>query len=163
MGAWWSALLGGHGAVVTPTPTAAPFTPLVTAAAAAPWAPANPTWRALRPGVGTDVCLTSGGTLRACDGTPGQSWFLDPTGMLVNQADGTCLTAAQVTNSTPLSNAACNPSNASQQWTSPATGQVLLAANPNLSLDVPGGNATPGMPVSTWFKNGLPPQVWNWK
>lgn len=171
MGSLWSSLFGGHeataapvttAAATTPAPTAAPFTPIATAAAATPWAPANPTWRALRAGVGANLCLSNGGTLATCNGSPAQGWYLDPTGLLVSQTDGTCLTAKQVQNSVPLSNAACDPSSASQQWASPGAGQLLMAGNSNLSLDVPGGNGAPGVPVSTWFKNGLPPQVWSW-
>ena len=185
MGSFFSSLFGGHattGAPLitgtplvtgtpivtgtptvtsTPVPTAAPFTTIAAASAPTPWAPSAPTYTRLHAGVGSNVCLTNGGKLVTCDPSNSQQgWYLDPSGLLVNQADGSCLNIQSVTNSVPLSNQTCDPKNPNQLWTSPGAGKLVLAGNTNLSLDVPGGNATLGCPASTWFVNGLAPQNW---
>lgn len=146
--------------VSTPVPTAAPYTPIVTAAAPTAWAPSNPTYTNLRASGYANVCLTSGGAMATCDATPSQKWYLDPTGLLVNQ-DGTCMQVSSQAVKATLSQGVCDPTNINQQWSAPTPGALVLKSQPGMSLDVPGGNATLGAPASTWTVNNLPPQTWN--
>ena len=143
-------------------PATVPATAAPTTVAAATLTTAAPTaWKALKPGAGTGVCLATGGTLAACDSSPSQGWTLNPaTGLLSNQATGNCLTVSAVTNSVPLSDTTCSTSNPNQKWAAPAAGQLLLAGNQSLSLDMPGGLAAAGAQASTWFVNNSPTQLW---
>ena len=88
--------------------------------------------------------------MAACDSTPQQQWFLDPSGLVVNKGDSMCLTTASASNKAQLSNGVCDPANVNQQWTSPGAGRLVLKANPGMSLDVPGGVPTLGAPASIW-------------
>lgn len=144
----------------TPAPTAAPFSSI--APTAAPWTPGNPTWQSLRSGTGANLCLNAAGGIVACDGSTAQNWFYDgPSGMVVNQANGTCLTVGGIDHNVPISLRPCDPSNANQQWAQPKVGSLVLKANNNLSLDLPNGD--PKYPVSTWFVNNNPAQDWRFK